>query len=378
MEYDPSIKKTIFYSYKKEVQKKIISKDYSYKEFKNNLIESVKEVHIADVDVGIFLSSGLDSSLIALISKKILNKDPLCFSIGYGLKNDEGKDIEIFCKENNLRSNIFKISNIEAGKEFINYPEIYDRPMSDTSCALISFLSKKCYPQTRCVISGDGADELFWGYQRYLKYINFEKFSKNIQKKIFIEKFLIGKKIWKLFYENEIDAYFRFSNSTNGLIEYNSASWTSNHIVEGDIFEYLPQNCLVKSDRASMYSSLEIRSPFLSRKLYECNLNMSLKTKKIISKNKLFHRKFYQELTGKKYHSKEKKGFSFKNTDIGIIFPNIFKKSIKLSTIFLKINGYEDHIINKLTENNIVRWRLFCLGLYLEKINFSDNKFDLI
>ena len=63
---------------------------------------------------------------------------------------------------------------------------------------------------------------------------------------------------------------------------------------------------------------------------------------------------------------------------MGIIFPNIFKKSIKLSTIFLKLNGYEDHTINKLTENNIVRWRLFCLGLYLEKINFSDNKFDFI
>ena len=107
--------------------------------------------------------------------------------------------------------------------------------------------------------------------------------------------------------------------------------------MKGDIFEYLPQNCLVKSDRASMHSSIEIRSPFLSRKLYKCSSNMSLETKKIICKNKLFHRKFYEELTGKKYYLKEKKGFSFKVEDTESAFPNIFYRSIKLSTKFLKL-----------------------------------------
>ena len=78
-----------------------------------------------------------------------------------------------------------------------------------------------------------------------------------------------------------------------------------------------------------MYSSLEIRSPFLSRKLYECSLNMSLETKKKICKKKLFHRKLYEELTGKKYNPKEKKGFSFKTKDIEIISKDTFMFIIK-------------------------------------------------
>ena len=278
-------------------------------DFKEKLIYSVRDVYEADVDVGIFLSSGLDSSLIALISKFYLNKNPYCFSIGSGLKKDESDDIKQFCEKNSFKSLIFDIDAHQAAEEYIKYPEIYDRPMSDTSCALVSFLSKKAKKLTRCVISGDGADELFWGYPIYQKYIILNKLNKLLISKNYLNNFAKGSYLWKLLYTNPKDGYFRKSNATNGALEYSKYNWDCEISFEGDIYEYLPQNCLVKSDRASMFSSLEIRAPFLSKKMSTCSSNMNYQTKYLISKNKLFHRKLYKELSGQEYKINSKKRF---------------------------------------------------------------------
>ena len=340
----------------------------SYKDFKEKLIFSVSDVFEADVDVGIFLSSGLDSSLIALISKYILKKDPICFSIGSGLKKDEADDIRKFCKENSLRSFLFNIEPKRLAEEYLKYPDIYDRPMSDTSCALISFLSNRASKYTRCVLSGDGADELFWGYPRYKKYFLLDKFNQIIFSNYLVNKFTIGTKLWKLIYKGPVEGFYRISNVSNGILSFNDSYRSWEQIVDGDLYEYLPQNCLVKSDRASMFSSLEIRSPFLSKGMSNCSRNMNIKTKFNISKNKLFHRNFFEELSGKKYEINSKRGFSASTDTIYKFFPKEYISNVNRSVEFLGENGYESRLINKLIKNKIIEWRLFSLGLYLNKI----------
>ena len=359
--------------YKKNQSKKKFFNniDNSYYEFRDKLIESVEAVNEADVDVGIFLSSGLDSSLIALISKKILKKDPLCFSIGYGVRLEEGNDIKEFCKQNQLNLKIFGISKKEASKEFINYPKIYDRPMSDTSCALMSYLSKRASRFTKCVISGDGADELFWGYPIYRKYIKFNNINNFIPFKGILSELTIGSKLWKLLHTNNIESYFRYSSCCNGILTYNQANWESDINVEGDIFEYLPQNCLVKTDRASMHFGLEVRSPFLQPKMESCAKKISIKNKYLICKQKMFHRKMYRELSGNDYYLKKKKGFSFDRSFLEQEFKEKFNRSINISKKFLLNNGYDHKIIRRISENKLVKWRFFSLGLYLETLNLG-------
>ena len=85
--------------------------------------------------------------------------------------------------------------------------------MSDTSCALISYLSKKTKKYSKCVISGDGADELFWGYSRYQKYLTLDKFSKFIPFKKILSEISNGSKLWKISNSNAIESYFRYSNA---------------------------------------------------------------------------------------------------------------------------------------------------------------------
>ena len=135
-------------------------------------------------------------------------------------------------------------------------------------------------------------------------------------------------------------------------MDYKEANWNSNINLEGDIFEYLPQNCLIKSDRASMYTGLEIRAPFLSKKMGICARELSKKNKYLISKEKMFHRKLYKELCGKDYLIKEKKGFSFDKSILEKILKANFYEIYNLSINFLCNNGYPSKTLNKLSKKS--------------------------
>ena len=165
---------------------------------------------------------------------------------------------------------------------------------------------------------------------------------------------------------------YNFREIKRELINKGISFYTESDInVEGDIFEYLPQNCLVKTDRASMHFGLEVRSPFLQPKMESCAKKISIKNKYLICKQKMFHRKMYRELSGSDYYLKKKKGFSFDRSFLEQEFKEKFNRSINISKKFLLNNGYDHKIIRRISENNLVKWRFFSLGLYLETLNLD-------
>jgi hypothetical protein len=95
---------------------------------------------------------------------------------------------------------------------------------------------------------------------------------------------------------------------------------------------------------------------------------MNYQTKYLISKNKLFHRKLYKELSGQEYKINSKKGFSLNTEVIKNTLPKEFKSSINNSIQFLCDNGYKYSFIKKISDKKIINWRLFSLGLYLKKL----------
>ena len=133
----------------------------------------------ADVEIGCFLSGGIDSSLIASLMKKNSNNQIKTFSIGFKEKQyDESiysKEIANFLKTDHhelIISNDDLLNNIE------KVASIYDEPFGDSSFLPTFLLSKFASEHVKVVLSGDGGDETFLGYNRYYyaqKLLNFQK-----------------------------------------------------------------------------------------------------------------------------------------------------------------------------------------------------------
>ncbi len=276
-------------------------KNYENRSFKkdnflNVLDEVINDQITADVPVNILLSGGIDSSIIAWSAKKFISREIKGFSLYF--ENDKFSEISATEElSKTLKIPLIKIlfennSNEQIINELLNkLPE----PIADPSIIPTYYLTKKVSEYTKAVISGDGADELFGGYEWYRairlsKYFNegfnpllkliipiLDKLNKNDYIKP-SEKYLIFSfvknvppQMKTLFWQN-----FQLSYSTETQInkydEYlNSLSYSGkldlNYYRYIDIKTYLYTNILKKGDIASMLNSLEIRPVFLDKRL---------------------------------------------------------------------------------------------------------------
>ena len=339
----------------------------SYEKFKRSLIESVELSLQADVPVGIFLSSGLDSSVIALITKKVFKENLMCFSIGAGLKQSEEQAISQFCDINKLNSTIFGVSEKSLTESFMNYPKLYDRPMADTSCALISFLSQNCKSRTRCVLTGDGADELFWSYPRYRKMRTIKRVNQLIPAKRIFNTMMRGRKLRKFCAEDEMASYYQSIDITNKLelLRLKDFAWAG-EIFDGDWHEYLPNNCLVKTDRATMGFGIEARAPFLNKTVIGTARGMDSQLRIQVGLEKLFHRRLFAELAGYPYPDLKKKGFSANPRVIKAAAGTKFDEFLTIGFDVSAAAGLAPSI-TEFRKSEIYEWRLFSLGVFLNE-----------
>ena len=140
----------------------------------SNLIEdkifkSVESQLIADVPVGCFLSGGIDSSLIAIALKNVSKKKVETFSIGF--ENDvydESKKSYKISKMLGLENNILMMKESDLIDLVDQLPDIYSEPFGDSSSLPSLLLSKFSKQKVKVCLSGDGGDELFGGYNRYM------------------------------------------------------------------------------------------------------------------------------------------------------------------------------------------------------------------
>jgi len=285
----------------------------------NLLLEnSVKDRLIADVPVGVFLSGGIDSSLIAYYAKA-LNSNIQSFTIK--MENDsydESKYAELVAKKLNIKNNVAEFNNAEIIKSLDVIENKMDEPLGDPSILPTYLLSQFTKNHVKVALSGDGADELFCGYApfkslKYLKYLKlFPKFFgkylhstmdcipskdnymsyhfilKNVSKgfgwpqnqQVFrwMSPFsdinfsnLLKKELSnKYFTENYWDTILPINNKNSNIIDDLSKNF---------IKLYLPNDILTKVDRASMFNGLEVRSPFLSKSLVDFAIKIPNKYK---------------------------------------------------------------------------------------------------
>ena len=282
---------------------------------------AVKKQLLSDVPLGAFLSSGIDSSLIVSMMQ-MLSGNTQTFTIGYQSKSlNESVEAKQISQHLNTNHHEF----IFDSKDLINLvekvPYAYSEPFADSSQIPTLMISKLASEKVKVILSGDGGDEIFGGYNRYIIANRYWKFFKylpyTLRKQILsliylapkkslnflLNKFTSSNNIYKIIdklkkIKSEKDYYYSMINEWNNVSDIlntsNNYQNKNTKIFDAKIpFEkkmmmedfntYLPDDILCKVDRASMYYSLETRAPFLDHNILEyC---FSINNKFIFNKN---------------------------------------------------------------------------------------------
>ena len=153
-----------FYNFKDLLQNKKIKYDRNH--LNDLLQESVKSRMISDTEGGVFLSGGLDSSLIAYYASKFQN-NLKCFTLGYKEKSfDETEKAKYVSKKLNLKHYIHYLDKSDI-KDIPKAIISTNEPFADTAIISNYFLSKFSKQHVKFCLGGDGADEIFSGYETY-------------------------------------------------------------------------------------------------------------------------------------------------------------------------------------------------------------------
>jgi asparagine synthase (glutamine-hydrolysing) len=294
------------------------------------LQQSIKSQMLADVPIGAFLSGGVDSSAVVAVMQSQSTRPVNTFTIGFAEKNYNEADharavaqhlgtdhTELFVTPNEMLELVERL------------PDIYDEPFSDSSqlpTHLVSLLTRE---HVTVALSGDGGDELFGGYNRYISgpklWSGMQKvplairslcntaiqkvspqtldnFSKSLPLKLQLPNF--GDKVHKigvLMSAKSADDFYRLvislESNPHQLLDSHlqdfepDRAWAESEIGKfgeldfaermmfNDVIGYMTDDVLCKVDRAAMAASLEVRTPFLDIRVAEFALNLPIDQK---------------------------------------------------------------------------------------------------
>ncbi|MGL6106070.1 asparagine synthase (glutamine-hydrolyzing) [Romboutsia sp.] len=303
------------------------------------LKDSIDHHMISNVEVGVFLSGGIDSTIIATLASKI-NPKIKSFSVGFDV--DGYNELEVAKKTaeklgiENIQIKVTQEDYIKALPKVMYY---LDDPLADPSCVGIHFLSQEAKKHVKVVLSGEGADELFGGYNIYKEYYSVKSFlnlpdkikntlntvvlkmpnikGKNYllrattplknryigNAKIFenneVEKIMYGYK--KITYSKRVKHIYEDSKSKN----YNYITTMQNV----DLNTWLEGDILIKGDKISMGHSIELRVPFLDKEVFKVAKNLDLDQKVTKLNTKVLLRAAFKGIIPNSMVEKKKLGF---------------------------------------------------------------------
>src|ERR1035437_9065011 len=256
--------------------------------------QSVQKQLIADVPVGAFLSGGIDSSLVVAIAAKY-KENIKTISFGFGNEINELPYAKLIADK-------YKTDHIEIQQTLpdladllYKMQEIYDEPFADPSNIPTYLISKAASQHLKVVLTGDGGDELLGGYSFWYRhlfnienadsFVGYKKallpYAARVARKLgnrylpFLQQqqevLSIGKRSVHAIHAEQ-NTYFNniqlqqlgFSVPNNSMFNYSFAyESTVSDAMKMDIENYMPGDILVKTDRAAMANSLELRAHFL-------------------------------------------------------------------------------------------------------------------
>lgn len=369
---------------------------------------SVKEQLISDVPVGIFQSGGIDSSLVTYFSKKV-DSELESFTIGVtGYENfDETKYSTSFSERLDIKNNIYNISEEDLIHLIGQNTDAFSEPFADFSSIPTLLLCNFTKKKATVALSGDGGDELFWGYPRNAKSIEYFPFlNKNYLRKLFyllsqkirrkknripfsslkIDSFLTlayqktfiqGASKWvKRIYLPKIAEPFFLDQLRKELKEKGNLSLSeSMNVLRKIEFDFHLQRVLLKVDRASLYNSLEVRVPLLSNKMLKFSTEFDWQDCIKDKVGKIPLRQTLNTLVDTNHSILPKKGFTIPidNWIRGSLFNTISERVLAPPNIFKPyFNYYELKALLQAEKNEKNGWLIWALFTLFE---WHDNKF---
>ena len=407
--------------------KPIVKERSLIEELDKKLDSVIMQATISEVPYCATLSGGIDSGLLNYyLAKNVVGLDSYhlyCEDFGH----NELSRASLISK--NIKSNlrVVEITKNDLQDSLANIANAYDEPFADSSQIPTLILSKEIAKDYKVCLTGDGLDEMFSGYNRHVflpklanilsmvpkskelaclvkKIINTEWGSKKLQIfELFLpssgSQIIYNEKIYKLFdlisrssTMNLQDLYeATLKDGKNILKEPASEKFKPDFLQDikkerfsgdialcfADIKTYLPNDILVKVDRASMYYSLEMRAPYLNTEILKFGINLPSNQRVFKGKGKYLLRKLFINLIGGEGGFDAKTGFSI---PIGKYINEVYSYRI---IEFLKIQPFDylidydklieiwsNHISGNFRDTQTI-WRYLCFVLWAEQRGYK-------
>ena len=363
---------------------------------RKELNESIKYHKISDVEVGSFLSSGVDSSIVATLSD--VDKT---FTVGYDNKKyseiDYAKELS---KKINVKNVSKKISKEEYFDKFNDIQYYMDEPLADPSAAALYFVTNIASKHVKVALSGEGADEIFGGYNIYHEpysvswynkipyfvrrgigilaypFRNHTGFNFLVRRSKKLEDRYVGNAfIFEPSEANKILSYEdkrTFKEITRPYYEKTKGYDDVSKMQYIDFNFWLIGDILLKADKMSMANSLEVRVPFLDRKLISNVISIPSEYKIVCNETKYAFRQVCRETLDSKWADKKKLGFPvpirvwIKDDDV---YNNIYKLFSEASEFFNTkkiVKLLEDHRKGK-RDNSRKIWTIYSFLIWYQE-----------
>jgi asparagine synthase (glutamine-hydrolysing) len=347
------------------------------KELKSLLIDSVEQRLHSDVPVGVFLSGGVDSSLVASIVAKELNQEIDTFSIKF---SDSEFDESNYAKEIasllGTKHHTLECKPEDMIKLIENLPEYYDEPYNDSSSLAMMILSRETRKFVTVALSGDGGDELFWGYNNYfrMKKVSYlyklPKFARRIMASFLnnssnyrLRRIADGLKIDNLeelfLYSGRLFNFNKLFNTKNITCqnEYSKYLYNKKNIFERisdyDIKTYMNGDIFTKVDRATMAYSLEARTPLVDYRIVEMSQKIPFEYKYKNGEGKYILKDILYDYLPKELFNRPKSGFTvplknwFRNELKEYVYKTLCNENLE------KIDDINIEYVNEMIENHM-------------------------
>lgn len=322
-------------------------------QLRTRLTEAVRSRQLAsDVPVGAFLSGGVDSAaIVALATKQIsipLKTFTMGFSEGEFDERDQAKSLAMQFGAEHYAFEAKPQDLLRIADDVIQH---YDAPYADSSALPLWLLAEQTAKQVKVVLTGDGGDELFGGYRRYLHLIRGQQIAgmpligawtgKNMRRigtwfqdaeVVRMGRYIeaVHHKPSSAYGELFTGAYFdshdlgrickadflqqtKASDAVEFVTQFVRAQATASSLLSQalyfDLFSYLPDDLNVKMDRATMRFGLEARSPFLDQAMIDFALQLPLHEKVAHGKTKIALKRAMKGIVPDAVLERQKRGF---------------------------------------------------------------------